>query len=125
MEHSVDVKPSYGLTDQQVEAMILESFDKAEEDFRQRQVREAQVEADAVLGAVEKARKDDAYFELTEEERAAVDHSINELLVVYNADDHSLIRAKIDQVDVATQKLAEIIMNNAVGQALKGTKIDE
>src|SRR5712691_8425882 len=72
-EHSVDVKPSYGLSDQQVEAMILESFEKAEEDFRQRQVREAQVEADAVLGAVEKARKDDAYFELTGEEQAAVD----------------------------------------------------
>jgi Fe-S protein assembly chaperone HscA len=125
MEHSVDVKPSYGLTDQQVEAMILESFDKAEEDFRQRQVREAQVEADAVMGAVEKARKDDAFLDLTEEERAAVDQSINELLVVYHGDDHSLIRAKIDQVDAATQKLAEIIMNNAVGQALKGTKIDE
>ena len=125
MEHSVDVKPSYGLTDQQVEAMILESFDKAEDDFRQRQLREAQVEADAVLGAVEKARKDNAYFELTEEERAAVDKSINELLVVYHGDDHSLIRDKIDQVDAATQKLAEIIMNNAVGKALKGTKIDE
>ncbi len=125
MEHSVDVKPSYGLTDQQVEAMILESFDKAEEDFRQRQVREAQVEAEAVMGAVEKARKDDAFLELTEEERAAVDQSINELLVVYHGDDHSLIRAKIDQVDAATQKLAEIIMNNAVGKALKGTKIDE
>jgi Fe-S protein assembly chaperone HscA len=125
MEHSVDVKPSYGLTDQQVEAMILESFDKAADDFRQRQVREAQVEADAVLGAVEKARKDEAYFELSEEERAAVDKSINELLVVYHGDDHSLIRDKIDQVDAATQKLAEIIMNNAVGKALKGTKIDE
>jgi Fe-S protein assembly chaperone HscA len=125
MEHSVDVKPSYGLTDEQVEAMILESFDKAEDDFRQRQVREAQVEADAVLGAVEKARKDEAYFDLTEDERAAVDKSINELLVVYHGDDHSLIRDKIDQVDAATQKLAEIIMNNAVGKALKGTKIDE
>ena len=125
MEQSVDVKPSYGLTDEQVEAMILESFDKAEDDFRQRQLREAQVEADAVLGAVEKARKDEAYFELSEEERAAVDKSINELLVVYHGDDHSLIRDKIDQVDAATQKLAEIIMNNAVGKALKGTKIDE
>src|SRR5579871_1625334 len=125
MEHSVDVKPSYGLTDQQVEAMILESFNKAEDDFRQRQLREAQVEADAVLSAVEKARKDDAYFELSEEERAAVDKSINELLVVYNGNDHSLIRDKIDQVDGATQKLAEIIMNNAVGKALKGNKIDE
>ncbi len=54
-----------------------------------------------------------------------MDQSIKDLPVVYHGDDHALIRAKIDRVDAATQKLAEIIMNNAVGQALKGTKIDE
>jgi molecular chaperone DnaK len=123
-EHSVDVKPSYGLTEEQVEAMILESFTKAADDFRERQVREAQVEADAVLAATDKARQSDAFFALNEEERAEVDRAVNELLVVYHSDDHDLIRAKIDQVDVATQKLAEIIMNDAVGKALKGTKLD-
>ena len=51
------MKPSYGLTDEQVEAMILESFEKAEEDFKERQVREARVEADAILAAVEKAKQ--------------------------------------------------------------------
>ena len=56
----MDVKPSYGLTDDQVEAMILESYDKAEEDFKERQVREARVEADAIVGAVDKAKEDDA-----------------------------------------------------------------
>jgi molecular chaperone DnaK (HSP70) len=119
-EHSVEVKPSYGLTDEQVEAMILESFEKAAEDFAARQVREAQVEADAVLAATERARKEAGYFELTEEERAAIDRAVNELLVVYHGDDHALIRAKIDQLDVATQKLAEIIISSAVGSALKG-----
>ena len=79
-EHSMDVKPSYGLTDDQVEAMILESFDKAEEDFKERQVREARVEADAILGAVDKAKEDDAYHALADEERAAIERSINELL---------------------------------------------
>ena len=87
-EQSVDVKPSYGLTDEQVEKMILESFEKAEEDFKERQVREARVEADAILAAVEKARQHDAYFELTDEERAAIDRAVNELLLVYHADDH-------------------------------------
>src|SRR6202007_2012175 len=48
-EQSMDVKPSYGLSDEQVEAMILESYAKAEDDFKERQVREARVEADAVL----------------------------------------------------------------------------
>jgi molecular chaperone DnaK (HSP70) len=129
-EHSVEVKPSYGLTDQQVEAMILESFERATEDFAARQVREARVEADAVLAATERARKEDAYLELSEPDQAAIDRAINELLVVYHSDDHELIRAKIDQLDAATQKLAEIIINSAVGTALKGTslkgtKIDE
>src|SRR5271165_2921461 len=56
-EQSVDVKPSYGLTDAQVEQMILESFDKAQEDFNERQVREARVEANAILAATDKAKQ--------------------------------------------------------------------
>src|SRR5271165_1812923 len=59
-EQGVEVKPSYGLSEDQVEAMILESFDKAEEDFRERQLREGRVEADAILAAVEKARHSDS-----------------------------------------------------------------
>jgi molecular chaperone DnaK (HSP70) len=122
-EQSVEVKPSYGLTDDQVEAMILESEEKAESDFRERQVREAQVEADAILTAVEKAKRNDAWFELSEEERAAVDQSMNELLVVYHGGDHLLIRDKIEAVNNSTMKLAENMMNTAVRGALKGTKI--
>jgi Fe-S protein assembly chaperone HscA len=122
-EHSVEVKPSYGLTDEQVEKMIQESFEQAEQDFAARQVREQRVEADAILLAVEKARRHDAYFELTDEERAAIDKSLNELLLVYNSDDHHLIAAKIEQVNQATMKLAENMMNTAVRGALKGTKI--
>ena len=122
-EHSVEVKPSYGLSDDQVEKMIQEAFEKAEQDFAARQVREQRVEADAVLAAVEKARRHDAYFELTDEERAAIDKSVNELLLVYNADDHLLIAAKIEEVNQATLKLAENMMNTAVRGALKGTKI--
>jgi molecular chaperone DnaK len=122
-EHSVEVKPSYGLTDDQVEKMIQESFEQAEQDMSARQVREQRVEADAILLAVEKARKHDAYFELADDERAAIDKSINELLVVYHADDHHLIAAKIEEVNQATVKLAENMMNTAVRGALKGTKI--
>jgi len=122
-EQSVEVKPSYGLTDEQVEKMIQESIERAEQDFAERQVRELRVEADAILGAVEKARRHDAYFELTDEERAAIDKAINELLLVYHADDHNLIRAKIEQVDHATGKLAENIMNSVARGALKGTKV--
>ncbi len=122
-EQSVDVKPSYGLTDEQVEAMIRESIEKAEQDFAERQVREARVEADTILAAVEKARRHDAYFELTDEERAAIDKAINELLLVYHSENLDLIKLKIEQVNQATLKLAETMMNTAVRGALKGTKI--
>jgi molecular chaperone DnaK (HSP70) len=122
-EHSVDVKPSYGLTDEQVEGMIRESIEKADQDFTERQVREERVEADRILAAVEKARKHDAYFELSEDEHTAIDKAVNELLLVYHSDNLDLIRAKVEQVNQVTLKLAENMMNTAVRGALKGTKI--
>ena len=123
-EQSVDVKPSYGLTDEQVEKMILESVEKAAQDFAERQVREQRLEADAVMAAVDKARRHEAYLELTDDERAAIDRAFNELLVVYHSSNHLLIASKIAQLDQATIKLAENMLNKAVGGALKGTKID-
>ncbi len=122
-EQSVEIKPSYGLSDEQVEAMIAESIERAEEDFNARQVAEARVEADTILAAVDKAKQNDAYVDLTEEERQEITNAINQLLLVYHADDHLLIRAKIDQLNQATMKLAENIMNTAVRGVLKGTKI--
>ncbi|HXP85038.1 MAG TPA: Fe-S protein assembly chaperone HscA [Bryobacteraceae bacterium] len=122
-EHSVEVKPSYGLTDEQVEAMILESFEKAEADFAERQVREARVEADTIMAATEKARKSEAYDTLEPTEQSAIDRAVNELLVVYHGNDHVLIRAKIDQLNTATEVLAHTIMNTAVSRMLKGTQL--
>jgi Fe-S protein assembly chaperone HscA len=123
-EQTVEVKPSYGLNDEQVEAMIIDSYAHAEEDLNERQVREARVEADAVMGATNKAREDAAYQTLTKEDRVEIERALNELMAVYHGDDHLLIRAKIEQVDFATQKLAEAIMNSAIGRALEGTHID-
>lgn len=124
-EQSVDVKPSYGLNDGQVEAMIRESYEKAEEDFRERQVREARVEADAILAATDKAKASDAWFSLSADERQSVDNAINQLLVVYNSTDYSLILDHIERLNKATMSLAENMMNTAVRGALKGAKIDE
>jgi Fe-S protein assembly chaperone HscA len=122
-EQSVEVKPSYGLTDEQVEKMIVESIDKAEDDFQERQVREARVEADAILAAVEKARQNDAWFDLSDEERDTIQQALNELLVAYHGPDHLLIRNQLEKLNHATMKLAENMMNTAVRGALKGTKI--
>ena len=60
---------------------------------------------------------------LLPEERAAIDKALNELLLVYHAEDHQLIAAKIEQLNQTTMKLAENMMNTAVRGALKGTKI--
>jgi len=123
VEQSVEVKPTYGLSDEQVEAMIEESIEHAEADFVARQVREARVEADNILAALEKAMQNDAYFTLGDEERETITRARNELLLAYHSEDHLLIRAKVGQVNEATMGLAETMMNTAVRSALKGTKI--
>jgi len=90
---------------------------------RERQVREARLEADRILAAVEKARLDEAYLELSDAEREAVEQALNELLMVYHADDHLLIRAHIEKLNRVTARLAERMMNRAVRAALEGTKL--
>jgi molecular chaperone DnaK len=123
-EQTVEVKPSYGLTEEQVEAMIQESFEKAEEDMRERQLREARVEADNILAATEKAQANDAWYALTEDERRAIESAKRELGAVYHGNDHRSINEKIEALNRATQALAENMMNTAVRGALKGTKIE-
>jgi hypothetical protein len=81
------------------------------------------VEADRILDATDKAKRSDVWFELPETERKAISDAVNQLQLAYHADDHHVIRAKIDALNEATQKLAENIMNTAVQGALKGTKI--
>jgi len=124
LEQSVDVKPSYGLTDEQVEAMIEASIDHAEEDYRAAQVATARVDADTILAAIDKARRDEAWGALEQEERSAIEERIGRLRVAYPTDDHSAIRAAIEALNEATHGLAENMMNTAVRGALKGTKID-
>jgi molecular chaperone DnaK (HSP70) len=122
-EQTVEVKPSYGLTDEEVEQRISESIENAEADFKARQLAEARVEADAILAATEKAKQSDAYLDLSEEERAEITKAVNHLLLAYHHNDHLLIRVQIELLNHATLALAENMMNTAVRGALKGTKI--
>ncbi|MFZ0797042.1 MAG: Fe-S protein assembly chaperone HscA [Terriglobales bacterium] len=124
-EAEIDVQPSYGLTDEQVENMLLESFDYAEEDFRQRQVIEARREADTILTALAKGRKNHAWQELSTEERRNVETLENALVAVKDGDDYHAIRAAIDALNQATMHLAELMMDSAVSTALKGKAMDE
>ncbi len=91
-EAEIEVQPSYGLTDEQVENMILESFDNAEEDFRQRQVIEARNEAETILTALEKGRKNPAWEQLTSQERSNIGKMETALRAVMQEDDYQAIR---------------------------------
>jgi molecular chaperone DnaK (HSP70) len=122
-EQSMDVTPSYGLTGDQVEAMIEASIDHAEDDYRAAQVAAARVEADSILAAVDKAKRNEAWLELTDDERRSITAAINRLQLVYHSGDHRLVRAQIDVLNEATHHLAENMMNTAVRGALKGTKV--
>src|SRR3981189_1456443 len=126
-EAEIDVQPSYGLTDEQVENMLLESFDYAEEDFRQRQVIEARREADTILTALAKAKKNHAWQEITNDERRNIETLEKDLVAVKegNDDDYHAIRAGIDALNEATMRLAELMMDTAVSTALKGKAMDE
>jgi Fe-S protein assembly chaperone HscA len=125
-EAEIDVQPSYGLTDEQVENMLLESFDYAEEDFRQRQVIEARREAETILTALAKGKKNQAWQELSNDERRNVETLEKALVAVKdgNNDDYHAIRAGIDALNEATMRLAELMMDTAVSTALKGKAMD-
>jgi molecular chaperone DnaK len=123
-EAEIDVQPSYGLTDEQVENMLLESFDYAEEDFRQRQVIEARREADTILVALAKGKRNHAWLELTNDERRTVETLEKALVAVKDGDDYHAIRAAIDALNQATMRLAELMMDTAVSTALKGKTMD-
>jgi Fe-S protein assembly chaperone HscA len=124
-EAEIDVKPTYGLTDEQVENMLLESFDYAEEDFRQRQIIEARREADTILQGLGKAKNSHAWLDISNDERRQVEMQEKALLKVRDGDDYHAIREAIDTLNGGTTHLAELMMDTAVSTALKGKAMDD
>jgi len=124
-EAEIQVQPSYGLTDEQVEGMILDSFDNAEEDFRRRQVIEARNEAATILAALEKGKKSVAWGQLTTDEKKQIAKMEKALAAVNAEDDYQAIRKAIDALNQGTTRLAELMMDTAVSSALKGKNMDE
>ena len=124
-EAEIQVQPSYGLTDEQVESMILDSFDNAEEDFRRRQVIEARNEAETIIAALEKGRMSPAWGVLTSEEKKQIAKMEKSLNAVKAEDDYQAIRKAIDALNQGTTRLAELMMDTAVSSALKGKNMNE
>src|SRR5580658_8067902 len=102
-EAEIEVKPTYGLTDEQVETMILDSFDYAEQDIQQRQLIEARNEADTILAAVEKAPSNAAWQQLGDEERTQIALVSEELRVLKEGDDLPALRAATEARVKATR----------------------
>ena len=124
-EAEIEVQPSYGLTDEQVENMILDSFDAAEEDFRQRQIIEARNEADTILAALEKGKKSAAWGQLTADEKKQISKLEKALRDMEGKENFALIRAAIDALNQGTMRLAELMMDSAVSSALKGKTMEQ
>ena len=120
----IEVKPTYGLTDEQVETMILDSFDHAEEDFRERQLIEAKSEAETILIAVEKAPSSPAWKLLQADEVARIHRTRTTLEEARCGNDYHAIRSAIDALDQATRNFAELQMDVAVGSVMKGKTMD-
>ncbi len=121
---SVQVKPSHGLTDDEVEGMIRESFQFAEEDIKARQVIEARTEAHAIIIATDKAltRASDL---ISEKEKAEIQRTIQRLSETQKGDDHRVIRAGIAEVEKETHHLAELLMDATLKEALENKNISE
>jgi Fe-S protein assembly chaperone HscA len=120
LQSQIEVKPTYGLTDEQVETMILDSFDHAETDFEARQLIEARLDADTILAAVEKAPASPAWQLLGEEEKANIEAARLHLAAVKPRESLEAIRAATTALDQATRNFAEKMMEAAVSGAMRG-----
>jgi molecular chaperone DnaK len=127
-EHSIEVQPTYGLDDAEVERMLEESIEFAEQDFSERQLIEARNEAESILQLTNKALERElaeAPGEFPGEERRAIEDAIAALREAIGGKDYKRVRAFVDVLNQASTPLAERMMNRALGAALEGKKLGD
>jgi molecular chaperone DnaK len=130
VEQTIEVKPSYGLTDEEVERMLLDSFEHAEADFAARLLIEARNEAESVIQATEKSLRNPDFAaiekdELAPGERQKIESVMAGLRMVLNSKDRETIQKWTHALNDATQHLAEVIMNRTVKAALSGKSVND
>ncbi|HEY0479321.1 MAG TPA: Fe-S protein assembly chaperone HscA [Kofleriaceae bacterium] len=123
-EASIEVRPSYGLSDEEVEQMLIDSFEHAEDDLARRNLAIERVEAERILAATRQAFVTDAAL-LDDEVRAAGEAAMRELEAAIAGTDHLAIRGKIEALDLATKPFAQLRMNRAIGAQLHGVALDD
>jgi molecular chaperone DnaK (HSP70) len=130
IEQTVEVKPSYGLTDEQVEQMLVDSFEHAEADFAARLLIEARNEAENVIHATEKSLRAADIDRIEQEELAAgerkkIESVLAGLKMVLNSSDRETIQKWTQALNDTTRHLAEVMMNRSVKAALSGRNVNE
>ncbi len=122
IEQRVEVKPSYGLSDEGLERMLLAAYDHGEADVEARLLAERRVEAERVLMATEKGLREDGDL-LAEAERARIDAAIAALRVAHAGTDPRRLLATIDSLDDATHDFAGRRMDRSIQKALAGRDV--
>ena len=124
IEASVDVKPSYGLTDAEIESMLRASMEHAEEDMQARMLREEQVEAERVIEALDSAIEADGHL-LGEDERSVIMAAREQLLGASKGDQPDTIKQAVKGLEAACEKFVARRMNTSIRKAMQGHSIDE
>ncbi len=123
-EARVEVKPSYGLTDDEIAGMLKDSFSHAGDDAFRRALREAQVEAQRLIEATQSALLDSGDL-LSAGERAQVDAALAKMQAVIIGDDRRMIDEAMRGLSAATNEFAARRMNQSVQRALAGRNVDQ
>lgn len=122
IEQSIEVKPQYGLTDAEVEQMLMDSITHAKDDMVTRALVEARSEAEQILSVTEKFIAKNALL-LTKEEMIATAAAMQNLQMALTMNDKNLIQTKIEELNEISRPFAERAMDQAVSGALKGKQI--
>ena len=122
---AVTVKPSYGLTDDEIAGMLRDSMDHARDDMVARQLREEQVEAERAIEALQAALASDGEVLLAAAERAPIDAALQALAAAARGDDVALIRRARESLEKTCESYVERRMNASIRRAMAGHKVEE
>ena len=125
VESSIQVKPSYGLSDSEIGNMLRDSMSYAEADVAARNLREQQVEAERVILALQAALDADGSRLLSEDEQKHLQDLLQELQTSMHGDDHTAIKRAIDELNQASTEFAARRMNDSIRSAMAGHKVDD
>ena len=124
IEQSIEVKPQYGLTDEDVEKMLLDSMTHAKEDMEVRALTEAKTEAEQLLQTTEKFIQKN-FKSLTPQELQETSLAMQALQLSLDMNDKNLVQAKTEELNQVSRPYAERLMDEAIQQTMKGNKIDQ